>query len=73
MNQSFGARPARPVCSRWIVANHKRGGGVSVSVGGNTCRPMDTMTIEPLRQSLRRCSRKLHRISFTGGHRGTRG
>ncbi len=73
MNQSFGARPARPrlLSMHWIVANHKRGGGVSVSVGGNTYRPMDTMTIELLRQSLRRCSRKLHRISFTGGR--TRG
>ena len=31
----------------WIVANHKREGGVSGSVAGKIRRLMDTMTIEP--------------------------
>jgi hypothetical protein len=31
---------------RWIVANHKNEGAVSVSIAGNTCRRMDATTIE---------------------------
>jgi hypothetical protein len=30
----------------WIVTNHKRDGAISVSVAGNTNRPMDVTTIE---------------------------
>jgi hypothetical protein len=49
MKQPSGARPARSclLSMFWIVANHKREGGVSGSEAGKICRPMDAMTIEP--------------------------
>ena len=41
--QSFGARPAGSclLLRRWIVANHKKEGAVSVWVAGKTGPPMD--------------------------------
>jgi hypothetical protein len=42
------ARPVRSclLSMHWTVANHKRGGAVSVSVAGNMWLPMDATTIE---------------------------